>query len=243
MQGLNRVQIQNVSETVHIEIEAAIGRCVLPPGSLLSDRHLSEAMGVSRTPVREALQHLEASGLVTRRGRSGWIVSEFYEQDIRELVELRQLIEPLGLKHLANNWEQDKVWELSTFFDSFKHPLSEEEHVRYHNRDHEFHRRIVELTGNARLISFYEDVEKHINRIRHCLVPGYPSRMEEIVQEHRKICSAIARKDLRAAHDALLAHLEGGQEANILAFRQWRDESSKGEVKPSPDTREKVGRF
>lgn len=235
MQGLNRVQAANVSEMVYAEIEGAISRCDLAPGSLLSDRRLSEALGVSRTPVREALQSLEASGLVVRRGRSGWGVSEFDERDIRELVELRRLMEPPGLERLAESWEEEKVEELSTFFDDFEHPLSEEERVRYHERDHAFHRSIVELSGNSRLISFYGNVEKHISRIRHCLSPGYPGRMEEITRDHEEICSAIARRGLDAARNALLLHLEGGQRANIMAFRQRRLEvtDSTEEVGPS----------
>lgn len=240
MQGLNRVQAANVSEMVYAEIEGAISRCDLPPGSLLSDRQLSEALGVSRTPVREALQSLEASGLVVRRGRSGWGVSEFDERDIRELVELRRLMEPPGLERLAENWEEGIVTELSTFFDDFEHPLSEEERLRYHERDHRFHRRIVELSGNSRLISFYGNVEKHINRIRHSLSPGYPGRMDEIIRDHREICSAIARRELHTARHALLIHLEGGEKANIMAFRQRRGESVDGaeEVKRSLATDE-----
>lgn len=235
MQGLNRVQAANVSEMVYAEIEGAISRCDLPPGSLLSDRQLSEALGVSRTPVREALQSLEASGLVVRRDRSGWGVSEFDERDIRELVELRRLMEPPGLERIAENWEEGIVTELSTFFDDFEHPLSEEERVLYHERDHRFHRRIVELSGNSRLISFYENVEKHISRIRHCLSPGYPGRMEEIIRDHGEICSAIGRRDLDAARGALLVHLQGGQEANVMALRQRMadNDGSLGEVRPS----------
>lgn len=222
MQGLNKVQPANVSEMVYAQIEGAISRCDLEPGSVLSDRQLSGALGVSRTPVREALQRLEATGLVVRRGRSGWGVSEFEERDIRELAELRRLMEPPGLEHLAEGWEEEKVVELSTFFDDFEYPVSEEDRVHYNERDHEFHRYIVELSGNSRLISFYANVEMHISRIRHWLSPGYPGRMDEIVRDHKEICSAISRRDLTSARGALLVHLEGGENANVMALRDRR---------------------
>lgn len=226
VEGLTRIQAANVSEMAYAQLERAICRCDLLPGSLLSDRHLSEILGISRTPVREALQSLEPTGLVVRRERSGWSTPEFDEQDIHELVELRCLMEPRGLERLSETWEEEKVMELSAFFDDFEYPLSKEEQIRYHERDHEFHRRIVEESGNSRLISFYGNVEKHISRIRHCLSPGYPGRMDEIVRDHKEICSGIARRSHDEAHSALVAHLMGGREANILAFRQWRDEKT-----------------
>jgi DNA-binding GntR family transcriptional regulator len=211
--SLKPIKSPSISESAYREIEEAIISGELGPGMLLSDRKLSETLGISRTPVREALQSLERSGLVVRRSRIGWKVAQFDQEDASELFELRRVMEPPGLERLAQAWDSDIVRELATFFDDFSEPLASDRYEEYMARDHEFHTKIVGLSGNKRLIRFYSIVEKQINRIRHYLAPGYKGRMEEVVAEHRRICDAIAAHDLEEASRALHYHLWAGDRA------------------------------
>lgn len=213
MDGLGPIKATNISHSAYDAIEGAIVRCELAPGALLSDRQLSEALGISRTPVREALQSLESSGLVKRRGRVGWMVAEFNQRDARELFELRRLLEPSGLERLSLTWEETTTQELASFFDDFPGQLPPDLYAEYLERDHEFHKRIVEWSDNTRIVHFYSVVEKQINRIRHYLAPGYEGRMGSVLEEHRWICEAIAARDLTAASSALLHHLQEGERA------------------------------
>src|SRR4028119_1905117 len=96
MDGLQPINTAHINEQVYEAIEGAIVRSELGPGALLGDRQLAEALGVSRTPVRDALHRLESSGLVERRGRAGWAVSGFAIRDVHELFELRRILAPLG---------------------------------------------------------------------------------------------------------------------------------------------------
>ncbi|GAB3466307.1 GntR family transcriptional regulator [Streptomonospora sediminis] len=211
-----------MSETAYEAIEGAIVRCELPPGTPLVDRQLSEALGVSRTPIRDAMQSLEAAGLAVRvRGR--YSVAGFDVEDVRELYQVRRLLEPAGLEHLALNWDEDVVDELAGFFDEAPRPGPPGPYEEYLARDHAFHKRIVSLTGNSRLRRFYAVNEKHINRIRHFLAPGYEGRMNEVVSEHADVCAAIGRKDLAAARAALTGHLRAG-EANMIKFLAQQQE-------------------
>ncbi|QVQ52652.1 GntR family transcriptional regulator [Spiractinospora alimapuensis] len=213
-----------MSESAYEAIESAIIHGDLPPGTPLVDRHLSEALGVSRTPIRDAMQSLEAAGLVDRR-RGRYAVAGFALGDVAELFEVRRLVEPLGLDRLAETWEEEVVEELSTFFDRAPTPGPPGPYEEYLARDHAFHKRIVALSDNSRLIRFYEQTEKHINRIRHFLAPGYEGRMREVVNEHQDICVAIEAHDLPVAREALLAHLRAGEETmrKFLAQRQEAD--------------------
>lgn len=210
-----------MSESAYEAIESAIIRCDLPPGTPLVDRHLSEALGVSRTPIRDAMQSLESAGLVVRhRGR--YAVAAFALRDVAELYEIRRLVEPSGLDRLAETWDAQVVEELSTFFDQAPTPGPPGPYEEYLARDHAFHKRIVGLGNNSRLTRFYAQTEKHINRIRHFLAPGYEGRMREVVDEHQDICSAVAEHDLAGARAALLAHLRTGEETmrKFLTQRQ-----------------------
>lgn len=231
---LKPIKTASMTESAYEALEKAIVCCELGPGTLLSDRRLAQELGISRTPVREALQLLEASGLVSRRGRVGWMVAEFDHEDVRELFELRRVLEPPGLERLAETWDEAAVRELSTHFDDFAGPLSRDRYEEYLKRDHEFHKKIVGWSGNSRLIHFYGIVEKQINRIRHYLAPGYEGRMENVIAEHRRICDAIADHNLAAAHQALIDHLRAGEEAMFDFLREQRLEgASVGEATPA----------
>lgn len=233
---LKPIETASMAERAYEALEAAIVRCELGPGALLSDRKLTEQLGISRTPIREALKSLETAGLVSRRGRVGWMVAEFDYEDASELFELRRVLEPPGLERLAETWDAGTVSELSTFFDEFGMPVSSDRYEEYLARDHDFHKKIVGLTGNNRLIRFYGIVEKQIHRIRHYLAPGYKGRMEKVFTEHRRICAAIANHDREEASHALMDHLWAGDRAmsSFLRTEQAREEQASGNHEREP---------
>jgi DNA-binding GntR family transcriptional regulator len=231
MDGLQPINAVHINEQVYEAIETAIVRCELGPGALLGDRQLAEALGVSRTPVRDALHRLESSGLVERRGRAGWAVSGFALRDVYELFELRRILEPLGFERLSENGEEATVGELSRYFDDFPERMPEDLMPRYLYTDRRFHKRIVECTGNGRIVRFYEVVEKQIDRVRHFVSYNYEGRVEDSLAEHREICAAIAARNASAATQALVRHLRKVEEliavlAQERGFDQLADEGS-----------------
>jgi DNA-binding GntR family transcriptional regulator len=221
MAQLRRIEVVRINEQVYEAIEAAIVRCELGPGVVLGDRQLAELLGVSRTPVRDALHRLEPSGLVERRGRMGWMVSTFALQDVRELFELRRIFEPLGLERLSETWDEAVVRELSHSFEKFPERLTQDLLPDYLHGDRRFHKEIVGCGRNGRVTRFYGTVEKQIDRIRHYLSYNYEGRVEASLKEHREICAAIAARDLSAATEALDNHLRNVEEL-IIALAQER---------------------
>ena len=220
MAQLRRIEVVRINEQVYEAVEAAIVRCELEPGAVLGDRRLAEVLEVSRTPVRDALHRLESSGLVERRGRMGWMVSTFALQDVRELFELRRVLEPLGLERLSETWDEAVVKELSHSFEKFPERLTEDLLLDYLHDDHRFHKKIVECSRNGRVIRFYGTVEKQIDRIRHYLSYNYEGRVEASLKEHREICAAIAACDLSAATEALNDHLRDVEELITALARE-----------------------
>src|SRR3712207_1258290 len=220
MAQLRRIEVVRINEQVYEAVEAAIVRCELEPGAVLGDRQLAEMLGISRTPVRDALHRLESSRLVERRGRMGWIVSSFALQDVRELFELRWVFEPLGLERLSRTWDEVVVRELSHSFEKFPERLTEDLLLDYLHDDHRFHKKIVECSRNGRVIRFYGTVEKQIDRIRHYLSYNYEGRVEASLEEHREICAAIAARDLSAATEALNDHLRTVEELITALARE-----------------------
>lgn len=219
-------RVVSLTDRVFEALEGAIVRCELKPGELVTDRSLSERLEVSRTPVREALQRLVASGLVVIPARgSGWEIAGFDEHDLRELFELRRALEPIGLRQLLDKDEPDvdAIHVLSTFFDDFGDRVSTDEYSRYFQRDNEFHKKIVSCSKNNRVIGFYGIVEKQIDRGRHFLSTGYQGRVDENLVEHKQIVAAIANRDVEAAVSGLLHHLERGEELMAEHIKSERE--------------------
>jgi DNA-binding GntR family transcriptional regulator len=205
-------------------IEEAVIEGELAPGTVLVDRQLAASLGVSRTPVRDALRSLEPSGLIRRIERGtqiGWIVSEFREPDIRELFQLRRALEPLAFIEPPVTDLLPELTRLAGFFDDFQDVLSPDDYAAYIERDREFHLEIVKLSMNSRAISYYQILEKQIDRIRHFLAIGYEGRMTQIVVEHGAIYDAMRRGDLEVIADSLKEHLHQGEEA-MIEFAQAR---------------------
>lgn len=217
--NLKPITHTELNHSVLRAIEGAIIECELEPGTPLVDRYLAAQLNVSRTPVRDALRQLEALGLVRRQGRgtmAGWVVTEFRERDVHELFELRRLFEPLGLEQLSQTWDDATTRRLASYFDDFALPFERATYEAFMQRDGAFHKEIIILSGNSRVIKFYEIMERQMARIRHFLTTGYEGRIDHIAEEHHALCAAIAAHDRDGAIVALRHHLYQGEEAMIV---------------------------
>lgn len=214
---MQRIESVQLGDRTIEAIRAAIVSGELAPGEPLLDRRLAEELGVSRTPVREALHRLEAAGLVDPRGRSGWVVSQFTADDVRELFQLRMLLEPVGLDQLAKDPDQARITEISHFFTDFEHPIESSRYTEYFAHDDSFHQAIVAFSDNGRIRTFYEVMNAHINRGRFFLYGATAGRVEETLDEHRAIVEAVVDRDFDRAKSALLSHLRTGE---ALMLRQ-----------------------
>ncbi|PWG61531.1 GntR family transcriptional regulator [Spiribacter halobius] len=204
--NLSSPGVRSVSEQVYEHLVRAIVEGALPPNQVLSDRALAHQLDVSRTPIREAFHQLESVGLVKRRSRIGWVVTDFTRRDVEELIELRCVLEAAGIRQLVH-WSDSRLHELCALFDGFEQPFDSETTAEYLSRDRELHITIVNATGNSRIKEVYRYVELQIDRVRHFISYRAQSRVAESLEEHREITRALARRDASAAVAALDAHL------------------------------------
>lgn len=219
MSALTKIETVHLANRTIEAIRNAIVTGELAPGQQLRDRQLAETLGVSRTPVREALHRLEAAGLVQSSGRGGWAVTPFTEQDVRELFQLRMVLEPLGLDALAKAPDKTRISRIGAFFSEYEHPIDAARYTDYFSHDDDFHQEIIACTGNGRIRTFYEVLNSHINRGRFFLLGATAGRVEETLDEHRRIVSAVVEHDFALARKELLSHLRTGEE---LMLRQLR---------------------
>ncbi|MGW5365801.1 GntR family transcriptional regulator [Actinopolymorpha pittospori] len=220
MSALQPIEAVQLGDRTFDLLRQAIINGELAPGEPLRDRALGTLLGVSRTPVREALHRLEHAGLVESRGRSGWVVAAFTEQDVRELFQLRRALEPLGLEQLEQEPEADAVAEIGAFFEGYGETVPTERYAEYFAHDHAFHKRIVQCGRNVRLEQLYAVIESHIDRGRHFLSLGAVGRVDANLEEHRAVARAVAERDFARARRELLHHLEMGEQLMIDQIRK-----------------------
>lgn len=218
---LKPLETAPLGDRAYEAIKDAIVRVELRPGATLKDRELADALGLSRTPVREALHRLVGVGLVGAPGRGGWVVTPFTEKDVRELFELRRLLEPAGLEQLEREPDDVALKRIATFFDGYSAPLDPDEYPAYFEHDHSFHSFLVACSGNDRLIDFYAVLSSHIRRGRHYLstyVGGH--RLDQTLTEHRAVSQAVVSGDFAQAREALIQHLRTGEERMMELMRR-----------------------
>jgi DNA-binding GntR family transcriptional regulator len=223
MNALRPIEPVQLADRTLVLIRNAIVNGELPAGEPLRDRQLAEMLGVSRTPVREALHRLEGVGLVVPRGRGGWVVSPFTEADVRELFQLRLLLEPLGLEELARTKDPRAIGEIGAFFRGYSHPIPPERYGDYFAEDNAFHKRIVACSWNRRVHEIYAVLETQIDRGRHFLLTSVGGRGEETLEEHLAIIEALQSLNFARARKQLISHLRTGEE---LMLEQLRLDSS-----------------
>lgn len=179
----------------------------LKPGEPLNERVLSEELGISKTPIREAFQQLEKEGFVENIPHKGSFVSSISVQDIREIFEVREILECAAAKGSALKAEPGKLKGIRRKFASIervngKTPLS------LMKAGDQIHNYLFESFQNNRLIETYRRLQDHIDRLRVHFVSQFdPNRLEHASKEHKEILDALIAKDPVAAENAVRTHL------------------------------------
>ena len=203
------------SERAFGHIRADILRGVLAPGRKLTLDRLRETYGVGLSTLRESLSRLVAERLVVAEGQRGFEVAGFSETELREVAELRLLLEGHALEHAFR--AGDVEWEAGLV--AAHHKLSQMQDrlaagdaaalEPWRRFDAEFHQTLISACGSRMLMATHASIFDRYSRYQN-LALGF--RGEIAVREHRDLCDAAIRRDAMAAREILAAHIRGGVE-------------------------------
>jgi len=177
------------------------------PGERLMEISLAERLGVSRTPVREAIRKLEKEGLVVIEPRRGAYVSDISVKDMVDTLVVREDMEGLAAFLAAQSISGEEIAELEEITAGYSDAIANgvmEDIIRY---DEAFHRRIVELSGNRTLMQLFETVQELALRFRYLYYDDF-SRYENMPVEHRNIIDAIKSGDSAKARQVSDNHVK-----------------------------------
>ena len=186
----------------------------LEPGERLLEVSLAEKLGVSRTPVREAIRKLELEGLVLMMPRRGAEVAKISEKNLRDVLEVRRGLEELSMELAVLRMEDDKLAELEDVNAAFEKKLSGTDLTAIAEADERFHMVIYEATGNERLVQVINNIKDQMYRYRLEYIKDKEKR-KGLFAEHQQIIETLKAKDVPRAKLAIKEHIDN-QEATIM---------------------------
>ena len=188
----------------HIERDILSGK--YERGEIVTESKLSAELGVSRTPIREALRRLEQEHLIEESGK-GSVVIGISEKDLEDIFLIRKQLECLAASMAAKNHTDEQLAELKETLElqEFYVTKADTEHVKY--MDNKFHRILYKLTGSTVFYDTLVPLHRKIQKYRRASLQS-KSRATESVLEHRKVYEAIASRDEDLAAKTVLEHIE-----------------------------------
>ena len=199
-------QVASLRDRISESLSAAIIAGELAPGTLVSVPMLASKFAVSATPVREAMLDLEQRGFVASVRNKGFRVTEVSEQDLREIVELRQLIEAPAMRSLAESFPTESLPQWRTLAQQIVVHAENANLTGFIEGDRDFHLGLLDLHGNARLVDMVRELRSQtrmINLARMTMSEELP----ESAREHHVMLDLLGRRDGAALEALTIKHL------------------------------------
>ncbi len=196
-----------LQEFAYQKCQELIGSGELIPGKLYSESAISKQLGISRTPLRTALQQLEKEGLIIRLPQRGFYVYEFKEKDIEELFAIRKAIEGYAVEHIAKTRAEADLKKARQHLSAQEDARQSDDYSIFIREDRKFHENLVKALDNKRLVMIYSDLRQSIELIGLKRFKMNSQRNQSI-SEHKAIMKAIENGDPLAAREAVYNHLD-----------------------------------
>lgn len=207
---LKKVEIQNykpLGEVVFDYLRNAILSGDLKPGERLMEISLAEQLGVSRTPVREAIRKLELENFVEMIPRKGAYVAQLKAKDILDILEIRALFDGYAAAAAAEKMSEDEVKALSATLDKFNKAVTKGDKQAMIDTDNRFHDQLIQSTKNRKLIEIVSGLQDQFQRFRIIYFNEFDN-YGDMQNSHQELYEAISRRDTRAARERAEKHIK-----------------------------------
>lgn len=189
------------------ELQQAIYSGKLKSGERVTEKKVAEELGVSRTPVREALYRLASSGLIKMIPHRGFLISRWSSKEIEDVIELRIALEVFAIKLAIERIQQKEIDELKALIVKMREAVLNKEHIKASYLNTLFHDKIVLASKNMELSEVIEPIKNKIHHFRIISISSN-NRLKESFDEHRKILDAIINKDSKLAQELISQHIK-----------------------------------
>ena len=194
----------------------------LKPGERLMEIHLANKLGVSRTPIREAIRKLELEGLVTMIPRRGAEVAQITEKSMKDVLEVRKVLDNLSVELACDRITEEEKEKLCNACADFEDAVKTGDFSMIAKTDVAFHDIIVAATRNIRLSQMVNNLAEQMYRYRFEYIKD-STQHSRLVQEHEEICQGIIHRDKEKALAAIEAHIDNQEIAVLKQIRIDRE--------------------
>jgi DNA-binding GntR family transcriptional regulator len=200
-----------MKEQAYAEIKRGILGGAFPPGSFVAERQLAAGLGMSKTPVRAALERLEAEGFVTISPQQGIIIRELTVHEIADHYEIRAALETYVVRTVAGRLTADQAERLQANLRAQAAVLHTNDVLRAMALDAEFHTLLCEFLGNQEILRVMGQLREKGQRVITKVFQMNVGRIASSYEEHRAIADAVLRGDAALAARLMEEHLEYGK--------------------------------
>ena len=197
----------------------------LSPGERLMEIKLADKLGVSRTPIREAIRKLELEGLVTMIPRRGAEVAQITEKSMKDVLEVRKVLDDLSVELACERITEEEKEMLKNACVDFEEAVKTGDFAKIAKTDVAFHDIIVTATRNIRLSQMVNNLAEQMYRYRFEYIKD-STQHARLVQEHEEICQGILAGDKKRALEAIEAHIDNQEIAVLKQIRIDRDKKA-----------------
>lgn len=206
-------------DVVFHTLRRAILKGELKPGERLMEIALAEKLGVSRTPIREAIRKLELEGLVIMMPRRGAQVANITKKDLNDVLEVRIGLENMAIEKACKLITQEQLEQLRKAGREFEYTLQQGDLTQLAEADVNFHEIIYQASDNARLNQMLNNLREQIYRYRIEYLKDEPTR-KQLAKEHKDIYEALVNRDVKRAQETTYVHIENQRKAIIKTIER-----------------------
>jgi len=175
------------------------------PGEKVNEYQVAKLLNISRPPIREAFRLLAAEGLITLVPRKGAFISKMSSQEVKEIYEMKSMMESFAVRLAISILEEKELSELDSILKVMEQKIKENNFKQIQKLNIEFHRKMIGMSKNQKLIRFYESIVLPIRRYQR-LGLSAPSSWEISLAEHGSIVEAIRSKNIELAEKLTREH-------------------------------------
>jgi DNA-binding GntR family transcriptional regulator len=196
---------RTLREQIVSSLRESIIKGELSPGQKITEPDLAEKLGISRTPIREALRQLESEGYLTVIPRRGAVVSIVTRKEIRDFFELKSLLEGYASRIAARKNTEKDIARLTRINEKLEVMAQKGDVEAFFRKNNEFHKALIGLCDNEKLMDIWTSLVQRFVRFR-LQALSVPGRLMESVNQHRDIIEALQKKDGPLSEDLVYEH-------------------------------------